>query len=139
MDLFTTNWKERASSDPVVNWMFRDYIYQQDKINTNSTAVKIQDNVPKSDNNAKNDLKNAKISSSTTESSKTSSKKSRKSRKSKKHSKSTTKQEPKQKEKDTVTTAGAKNSSKKVSGVTQVPTNVGTSSGGYPLISKDGK
>ena len=82
MDLFTTNWRERASSDPVVNWMFRDYIYQQDKINTNTTAVKIQDGVPKSENSAKKGLKNTKISSSTTETSKKSSKKGGKSKKS---------------------------------------------------------
>ena len=117
MDLFTTNWRERASSDPVVNWMFRDYIYQQDKINTNTTSIKIQDGVPKSENTAKKGLKNAKISSSTSETPKKSSKKSGKSKKSAK------------KDNDTVTT------SKK--GVTKVPKHVATSSGGYPIVSKN--
>ena len=98
MDLFTTNWREKASSDPVVNWMFRDYIFQQDKINTNTTSVKIQDGVPKSSEGSKKGLKNTKISSSTSENSKTGkkgTKKSRKSKKSEKTSKLDTKQEPK--------------------------------------------
>ena len=43
MDLFKINWKQRATNDPVVNEFFKEYIFQQEHITTNTSDIKIKD------------------------------------------------------------------------------------------------
>ena len=47
-DLFKINWLERAKNDPVVQYLFKDYIFEKDHLKQETkTPVNIKDNAKK--------------------------------------------------------------------------------------------
>ena len=50
MDLLKINWLERAHNDPVVQYLFKDYIFEKEHLKQETkTPVQIKDNIKKKD------------------------------------------------------------------------------------------
>ena len=48
MDILKINWTERAHNDPVVNYLFRDYIFEKDHLKQETKTPVIVKDKPKS-------------------------------------------------------------------------------------------